>query len=253
MDWIESLPAGQNRAGLSPHAPYSTVPELLRLCAKTARQRKWRLTTHVAESAQEFEMFVHARGEIYDWLRRNERNMDDCGLGSPVRHLERVGLLGQNMLAVHVNYLAPGDDKLLGKRKVSVAHCPRSHAYFQHSPFPLHELTRAKVNVCLGTDSLATVHKTRRQSVRLSMFDEMRALTQSQPALAPGEIFQMATINGARALGMSKQIGQISKGAFADLITIPFAGKTADIYEAALHYAGDVTASMIDGQWAIVP
>ncbi len=253
VDWIEALPEGRNRAWLSPHAPYSTVPELLRLCAATARRRRWRLTTHVAESNQEFEMFMHARGEIFDWLRRNERNMDDCGFGSPVQHLERAGLLGKNLLAVHVNYLAPGDEKLLGKRKVSVAHCPRSHAYFQHRPFPLHELTEAKVNVCLGTDSLATVRKTRRENVRLSLFDEMRALAKNQPALAPKEILQMGTVNGARALGMNQQIGEISKGAFADLITIPFSGKTADIYEAVLHYTGDVTTSMIDGQWAIAP
>ena len=82
-------------------------------------------------------MFMHGRGKMFDWLRRNGRDMSDCGLGSPVQHLERHGLLAKNLMAVHVNYLAPGDDTLLAKRKVSVVHCPRSHAYFKHQPFPL--------------------------------------------------------------------------------------------------------------------
>src|SRR5437899_1846239 len=129
---IESLPVSRGGAGLSPHAPYSTMPELLRLSAAAAREKGWRLVTHVAESDLEFEMFLQARGEMFDWLQRNERDMADCGLGSPVQHLERHGYLADNLLAVHVNYLAPGDAALLGRRGVSVAHCPRSHAFFQH-------------------------------------------------------------------------------------------------------------------------
>jgi len=82
---IDSLRAGRCCAGLSPHAPYSTLPQLLTLSANAARQRGLRMCVHVAESRQEFEMFVHARGEMYDWLRRSTRDMSDCGLGSPVR------------------------------------------------------------------------------------------------------------------------------------------------------------------------
>ena len=154
---IEALKGCRGGAGLSPHAPYSTVPDLLRLSAETARRRKWRLTIHVAESALEFEMFTHGRGQMFDWLQRSGRDMSDCGQGSPVQHLERCGALGERLLAAHVNYLANGDTALLGKRKVHVVHCPRGHSYFGHDPFPLRRLTRAGVNVCLGTDSLASV------------------------------------------------------------------------------------------------
>lgn len=253
VNFIDALPAGRSRASLSPHAPYSTVPELLRLSAETARRRRWSITTHVAESAEEFEMFMHARGKMFDWLRRNERPMNDCGLGSPVQHAQHAGLLGQNFLAVHVNYLAPGDAELLGKRKASVAHCPRSHAYFGHRVFPLEELARAKVNVCLGTDSLTTVQKTWRQTVQLSMFDEMRAFATANPHISAKQTLQMATLNGARALGMAGQIGELSQNAFADLIAIPFAGKIFEAHEAVVNFTGDITASMIDGQWAIEP
>src|ERR1017187_2344781 len=253
VERINALKGFRGRAGLSPHAPYSTVPELLRLSAQTARGRQWRLTTHVAESAMEFEMFARGRGEMFDWLQRSGRDMSDCGLGSPVQHLERCGTLCERLLAAHANYLGKGDAVLLARRKVHVVHCPRCHFYFHHDPFPLRRLARAGVNVCLGTDSLASVYKTRHQSVELSLFEEMRALAKNEPSLSARKIMQMATLNGARALGMSGQIGELSKGAFADLVALPFAGKIADIYDGVLHHQGNVAASMIDGLWAIAP
>jgi cytosine/adenosine deaminase-related metal-dependent hydrolase len=179
--------------------------------------------------------------------------MSDCGLGSPVQHLERCGALSESLLVAHANYLGKQDAGLLAKRKVHVVHCPRCHFYFRHDPFPLRRLARAGVNVCLGTDSLASVYKPRRQSVELSLFEEMRALAKNEPSLSARKIVRMATLNGAQALGMAGQIGELCEGAFADLIALPFAGNTADIYDSILHHQGDVAASMIDGQWAIAP
>ena len=109
------------------------------------------------------------------------------------------------------------------------------------------------MNVCLGTDSLASVYKPRRQSVELNLFEEMRALARNEPSLSARTIVRMATLNGARALGMAGQIGELAEGGFADLVALPFAGKVADIYDSVLHHAGDVAASMIDGQWAFAP
>jgi cytosine/adenosine deaminase-related metal-dependent hydrolase len=209
--------------------------------------------THVAESDLEFEMLMHARGEMFDWLKRNERDMSDCGLGSPVQYLERIGYLADNLLAVHVNYLAPGDAALLGQRGVSVAHCPRSHAFFGHQRFPRGELTRAGVNICLGTDSLASVTALRGQPLELNLFAELQTFVAAHPGIAPDEILRLATVNGARALGMQSRLGEITAGALADLIAVPFDGNIADAGEAVVHHAGVVAASMIDGHWAIPP
>jgi cytosine/adenosine deaminase-related metal-dependent hydrolase len=253
VERIGALKGFRGRPGLSPHAPYSTMPELLRLSAQTTRRRKWRLTTHLAESSMEFEMFARGRGEMFDWLQRSGRDMSDCGLGSPVQHLERCGALSERLLAAHVNYLGRQDAALLAKRKVHVVHCPRCHFYFHHDPFPLRRLAKAGVNVCLGTDSLASVYKTRRQTVELNLFEEMRALAKNEPSLSARKIVRMATLNGARALGMSGQIGELCAGSFADLIALPIAGKIADIYDGILHHQGDVAANMIDGRWALVP
>jgi cytosine/adenosine deaminase-related metal-dependent hydrolase len=250
---LDALKGGRGGVGLSPHAPYSTVPELLRLSAEAARRRHWRLATHLAESALEFEMFMQARGPMFDWLQRSGRDMSDCGLGSPVRHLERCGALGGNLLAVHVNYLARGDAALLGERQVQVVHCPRCHFYFRHDRFPLRRLARAGVNVCLGTDSLASVCKAPRQQVELDLFEEMRALAKNEPSLSARAIVRMATVNGARALGMSGKIGELAAGSFADLIALPFSGNVDDAYDGVLYHPGDVAASVIDGQWALAP
>jgi cytosine/adenosine deaminase-related metal-dependent hydrolase len=239
--------------GLSPHAPYSTVVELLKTSSEVAKRRRWLVCTHVAESATEFAMFAEAKGDMFEWLRRSGREMSDCGLGSPVRHLERCGLLGRNLLAAHVNYLARGDAALLGERGVNVVHCPRSHAFFRHDPFPFERLARAGVNICLGTDSLASVVKPPRQSIELDMFTEMRVFAQQHPSISPGRIVRMVTVDGARALGRQDSIGKIFPGALADLVTLPFSRRTKRIDEAVLEHQGPVRASMIDGKWAMPP
>jgi len=250
---MDSLSHPRSIASLSPHAPYSTLPELLELSARVIRERGRRLCIHVAESGQEFEMFMHARGEMFHWLQRNERDMSDCGRGSPVRHLARSGMLGENLLAIHVNFLARGDAALLGKHRVHVVHCPRSHSYFRHPPFPRRRLANAGVNICLGTDSLATVRTIGKQNPELNLFDEMRQLAANEPKLPPRQILRLATVNGALALGRAGEIGELSENAFADLITIPATTKTGDAYETVLAHTGPVSASMIDGRWHIPP
>jgi len=250
---IDFLRHPRNHATLSPHAPYSTLPELLRLTARAAQKRKWRVSIHVAESAQEFEMFQHARGKMHDWLARNERDNSDCGHGSPVAQLARQKLLGENVLAIHANCLARGDVALLAKNKTHVAHCPRSHDYFKHPKFERERLATAGVNLCLGTDSLATVRKTGKLKPELDMFAEMRALAEHDKTISPEEILKMATVNGARALGLAGKIGELSTNAFADLITLPFAGKISHAQEAVLAHTGNVSASQIEGRWAIPP
>jgi cytosine/adenosine deaminase-related metal-dependent hydrolase len=250
---IDSLRHVRSRACLSPHSPYSTLPELLQRTARMAQQRRWRVSIHVAESRQEFDMFQHARGLMHEWLKRNERDDADCGRGSPIAHLARQRLLGENVLAVHANCLARGDATLLAKNKTSVVHCPRSHDYFKHPNFERARLAAAGVNVCLGTDSLATIRQTGKTKPELDMFAEMRALANKDKTVSPAEVLKMATVNGARALGLDGEIGELSPGRFADLIVIPFSGKPAAAYDAVIQHAGKVRASLIEGRWAIPP
>jgi cytosine/adenosine deaminase-related metal-dependent hydrolase len=225
----------------------------MRRSGAAVRRRKLRVATHVAESAAEFEMFIHGRGEMFEWLQRSQRDMSDCGGVSPVQHLAKAGLLGPTLLAVHVNYLADGDAELLARKRVNVVHCPRSHDYFRHQPFPRRALAKAGINVCLGTDSLATARKHPRANLELNMFHELRSFATRNSGVAAERIVSMATVNGAKALGLGGRIGELCQNAFADLIALPFAGQTRGSYDAVLEHTGPVSASMIDGDWAIRP
>lgn len=252
LEKIDSLPPGRSGAGLSPHAPYSTTPKLLRRAAAVARKRKLRMATHVAESAAEFEMFLHGASEMFAWLKRNQRDMRDCDGRSPVQHLARCNALGPHLLAIHANYLVPGDAGLLARKRVSVVHCPRSHDYFRHAEFPRRELAKAGVNLCLGTDSLATVRKYPKRDLELNLFLEMQTFAARHPGVHPRQIVQMATLNGAAALGLRGKIGELKRNAFADLVALPCRAKLADTCEAVIHHSGDVVASLIAGQWAMI-
>jgi cytosine/adenosine deaminase-related metal-dependent hydrolase len=253
LDKIASLGERGLRVGLSPHAPYSTLPELLRRTVSATRRPRRLICIHVAESALEDAMFTRAEGAMFEWLQRSGREMSDCGIHSPVTYLEQQGLLGSNVIAVHANYLRKGDTTLLARHKVSVVHCPRSYRYFQHEGFPLKRLMNAGVNICLGTDSLVTVLKRKHETIGLDMFAEMRTLATREPSVSSRTILRMATIHGARALGLTPQIGELSPGAMADLIALPCEGRHADPYHQVMQHSGRVLASMIGGRWAIPP
>jgi aminodeoxyfutalosine deaminase len=245
---IRELPVGSDWAGLAPHAPYSTSAELLRLSAALAQKRHWLLTTHVAESAEEFEMYMRRRGSLFRWLQ-DQRAMSECGQGSPIQHLQRQGVLGENLLAVHANYLAQGDAALLGRHKCAVVHCPRSHAYFGHRPFPRRALASAGVTICLGTDSLASVRPERRQAPELDLLAEMRTMQEGEPSLSAETLLQFGTVCGARSLGLAGRVGELSPGALADAISIPWSGKASQVYEGVVGHLGPVSDVMINGRW----
>lgn len=248
LEVLEGIPSGPGALGLSPHAPYSTRPDLLEAVARHVQGHPLPLTMHVAESREEFDMFLYRRGPLFDWLRP-QRPTDDCGLRSPVRHVEHAGLLNPRFLAVHVNYLWNDDARVLAAHGASVAHCPRSHHYFGHHCFPREELTTAGVNVCVGTDSLASVRAGRGAAPELSLLEELRTLQSRDNLVRPGELLALVTTQAARALGREPQAGRIAAGSAADLAVIPFAGPAESAAEAVIAHPGPVTATMIDGRW----
>ena len=247
--FIRNYPVSRGGFGLSPHAPYSTRPGLLALAAELARSQGWPISTHIAESKEEFDMFAYRTGPLYDWLV-SQRPLEDCGLGSPVRHCAHHHLLSPALLAVHLNYLWRDDIQILASRGVSVVHCPRSHEYFHHQRFPLPELREGGVNLCLGTDSLASTRSESGRLPELSMQAEMRTFTAHNLGLNPRESLELATLNGAKALGLRGKVGELISGSWADLVVIPYRGSTGDAEKAVSEHLGDVMATLIDGDWA---
>src|SRR5438132_2160312 len=240
--------------GLAPHAPFTASANLYRRCEEIAPRENALLTTHLAESSEEMSMFRDASGTLYDFLKEIGRDMSDCGVQTPVaRFLEILGRGGspnrpraievnRPYLLVHLNELGESDFDLLGRaaRKFSIVHCPRSHAYFGHSPFQFHKLRKAGLNICLGTDSLAS-------NDDLSLFAEMRAFQKEFPKLPPDEIFRMVTLNPALALAKPHVLGRIGKNCWADLIAVPITGSTS-AFEEIVAFDRVVSWVMINGQ-----
>jgi aminodeoxyfutalosine deaminase len=229
------------RWGLAPHAPYTASQRLYARCEETARRENVPLTTHLAESQGEMEMFRDAAGPAYRFLSDIGRPMDDCGHETPLSLFLRTRSIDERWIIAHLNELDPGDFDLLTRApKFQIAHCPRSHTFLGHAPFALERLRALGFTVALGTDSLAS-------NSSLSLFAEMRELLRKEPRLSPREILEMATLNGATAIRQSNRLGCIMKGAAADLIALPIK-TTADVFQDIVAFDDAVAWMMVDGK-----
>jgi aminodeoxyfutalosine deaminase len=213
LSFFESHPEWLGGFGLSPHAPYTASIDLYRLARSCGERYGMLATTHIAESVEEHEMFSHGRGPLHDFLATLGRDNSDCGQGSALSHLVEHGVIGPSWIIAHLNYLQDYDYDLVAQSAASVVHCPKCHTYFGHAPFPMKALRKYGVNVCLGTDSLASNNT-------LDMRAEMRE-AQALHGLGDREVLEMVLLNGAKALGQSGKIGQLTPGSLADLVAFP--------------------------------
>jgi cytosine/adenosine deaminase-related metal-dependent hydrolase len=227
--------------GLAPHAPFTASQRLYARCEEIARGENIPLTTHLAESREEMEMFRDGRGAAFDFLKDIGRPMEDCGRETPLSLFLRTRTFDHRWIVAHLNELDAGDFDLLGAApKFHIAHCPRSHTFLGHASFALERLRALGFNICLGTDSLAS-------NSSLSMFAEMRELLRKEPSLSPREALEMATVNGAAAIGQRNQLGCIRAGAHADLIALPLR-TSADVFESIVAFDGAASWMMVDGK-----
>lgn len=214
--------------GLSPHAPYTVSARLYRELARYANRERLRLATHVAESEAEVELLRHGTGAIayaYRMARLWKGQRWSPPRLSPTDYVGRAGVLGPTTLAVHCIQVEDGDIQALACSGTAVAHCPRSNRRLQCGIAPVAELLGAGVTVGLGTDSLAS-------NDNLDMFAEMRAaLAMSRArassvggaqgeAFTEAQVLRMATLEGARALGLDSAIGSLDCGKSADMIAV---------------------------------
>jgi cytosine/adenosine deaminase-related metal-dependent hydrolase len=233
-------PDGRFRPGITCHAPYSCSPDLMRRVAAEGT-RRGPYTLHVAESAEETEMFREGRGALFEFCRRIFPALPPMRGESPVGWLGRQGLIPRGSLFAHCNHVDEADIALLASTATSVAHCPRSRAFFGHGGFPLDRFRAAGVNLCLGTDSLAS-------NEGLSLFDEMAEFKREHPEVPAREILSMATVNAAKALGQSGELGRLAPGHKADLIAVALRHHSEfDLYEEIVAEARDVYMVVVDG------
>jgi cytosine/adenosine deaminase-related metal-dependent hydrolase len=231
--------------GLSPHAPFTASLDLYRLANDCAEAFAMPLTTHVAESSEEFQMFRDASGPLYEFLSGILRPMADCGGATPFSHLWNAGAIDARWILAHMNQLSDDDFNLIASlprsAKPTVVHCPGTHEYFSREPFPWKRLADLGVNLCVGTDSLASTDS-------LSLLAELRRLRCTVPELAPARLLDAVTRNPARALNREHRLGCIAPGALADLIAVPCTGSLETVCEEIVSHSGAVPWVMIDGR-----
>jgi cytosine/adenosine deaminase-related metal-dependent hydrolase len=228
--------------GLAPHALFTASSSLFRCCQEIAKREHIPLTTHLAESREEMEMFRDASGPLYEFLKSIGRSMDDCGNETPLGlFFGTLDRAAPRWITAHLNELIESDFDLLERLdpKFHIVHCPRSHKYFHHSAFAFDRLSSLGFNICLGTDSLAS-------NESLSLFAEMRAFQRNFPQISPEEILKMVTVNPARALRCENALGQIQPGFEADLVAVPCSNST-DIFEHILAFDAPASWSMVGG------
>ena len=240
---VESLKSEQNY-GLAPHALFTASKNLYQRCEEAGEGTL--LTTHLAESPEEMEMFRDASGPLYEFMKRIGRDMADCGRETPLERFLRVrdfeARSDNDWVIAHLNELTESDFELLEKSKTKfhVVHSPRSHEYFGHRRFPFKRLHALGFNVCLGTDSLAS-------NESLSLFAEMRAFRRSEPEISQEKIFEMVTVNPASALRQQNTLGRIRPGFRADLIAIPCA-EGDDLFAEIVAFDGETNWMMVNGK-----
>jgi len=202
--------------GISPHAPYSVEPDAMRACAEQAQRLKAPLSIHLAETPDERFFTRFREGRFVSYLK-NLGIWDDIipvGGCDPVILALQTGVLTDRTTIAHANYVTDDDITAIAGSGASVAYCPRTHEAFGHPPHRFREMHAAGINVCLGTDSLAS-------NPSLSILDELRFMHAAHDDLDVHRLVQMGTIHGAMALGLAEQAGSIAIGKAADLVVLP--------------------------------
>jgi len=221
---------------IGPHATDSCGPALLRRVRTLADHSGARVVIHLAQSAAEVAAVRVREGQ-------------DCA-----SYLDRLGLLAPEVVVAHATYLSPAEAELVGRRGTAVAHCPSSNAKLEGRVAPIGRLRASGAVVGLGTDAACCNNG-------MDLFEEMKlagllnkVAADDPRAMSTTDLLRMATLDGARALGLDALVGSIEVGKRADLIAIRATGPRLQPWHADaanLVYAargGDVRSVWVDGQ-----
>jgi len=221
---------------VAPHAMYTLDAATLKSARQLADREGVPVITHLAETEDE----VRTAEEKYK--------------ATPVAYLDSLGFFGPRTIAAHGVHLTPADIQILEKRKVGVSHNPESNMKLASGTAPVPALRKAGVPVGLGTDGAASNND-------LDMFEAMRQaallhkLASKDPRTLPaGDVISMATIEGARAIGLDRQIGSLEPGKRADLIVVGMhAARQTPMYDPLSHLVyttrgDDVRTTVVNGR-----
>jgi aminodeoxyfutalosine deaminase len=213
--------AKMNNCSVAGHAPHTTSPDLMKYMKKSANDACLPFSIHVDESMVEKEFIETGKGQWANFLKERRIDFSSWNLPqkSPVVHLNNNGLLDPLTLMVHVLNSGDEDLKIISESGAKVCVCPRSNMKL-HGKLPqIKKMMEIGIKPALGTDSLASCDS-------LSIFDEMKYITEHYKNIAPEELIAMATQFGADALGLGEYAGSLDKGKRSDMLYIPLKAKT---------------------------
>jgi 5-methylthioadenosine/S-adenosylhomocysteine deaminase len=224
-------------AAVAPHSIYTCSQKTLQDSAALARKYSAPILIHVAEMKKELDDSRAQNGT------------------TPVQYLDKLGILGPDMVAAHCIFVDEADRKILAQRQVGCVHNPSSNMMLASGVAPVIEARAAGVAIGLGTDGPAGSNNDLGLMEEMDLAAKLQKITKMDPrALGAKAVVEMATIEGARALHMEKEIGSLEAGKKADLILVgldaPNAVPMYDIY-AQLAYAlkgSDVETVIIGGR-----
>jgi 5-methylthioadenosine/S-adenosylhomocysteine deaminase len=205
---------------VAPHAPYTCGPETLHTARDLARRTDTPILIHLSETEHEVDEILKRYG------------------ATPIHYVAREGLFEVKVLAAHVVHPQSGELTLLKEHHAGIAHCPRSNMNLASGAAPIRRMLDKGLRLGLGTDGAASAPTT-------NLFNEMATAAmlaklhhQRADAVAAREVFAMATIGGAQALGMEDQIGSIEVGKMADLVVVDTGSASlerAPVYDVYAH------------------
>ena len=204
----------------APHAPYTVNDKSFSKISTYAGELDLPVHIHLNETTEEV-----------------KESFDRHGM-SPVARLSKFGLLGPNLIAVHMVHPSAEEIDLLASHGCHVAHCPTSNLKLASGLAPVMEMIEAGINVGLGTDGAASNN-------RSDMFSEMRlaallakGVSGRADALPASLVLEMATLKGARALGLDHETGSLVPGKFADMVAVDMGGsEISPVYDPVSHLA----------------
>lgn len=221
---------------IAPHAPYTVSTEHLREAQRLAEKYDAPILIHIAEAPTEME-FIQKKYET-----------------RPVQFLEKIGFLSSRVLGAHLVHVNSEEIDILQKREVGVAHCPQSNMKLSSGTAPVPQMLARKVRLGLGTDGAASNHD-------LSMWEEVdtaaklhKLISGNPTVVSAPEALAMATLGGARALHLEKEIGSLEVGKRADVILIDLsAAHLTPLYNLYSHLvyatkASDVSDVVVNGR-----
>jgi 5-methylthioadenosine/S-adenosylhomocysteine deaminase len=216
----------------APHSPYTVSDEPLEKVRMLADELDMPIHMHVHETAQEINEAITNTGN------------------RPLKRLADLGMISPYLMAVHMTQLEAGEIEQLVSSGSHVVHCPESNLKLASGFCPVGKLLSAGVNVALGTDGAASNND-------LDMFSEMRTaallakgVSEDATTVPAHQALRMATLNGAKALGIENKIGSLTTGKFADIVAVDFDTiEATPVYDPVSHLVYCCNREQVSDVW----